>query len=463
MKVLTLFATIILSSSFFDIVGQDSLASHSPLLSIDLSLASNIESNRPRSHPSTEPNPQIPTPNTQSLELTSKMTFSGRGTLLGSSETPSGEFVYNRRNEILFAPGLPYSVTLQWFFHANALWSIKADPLGFHYTIPEAQIAKDLHRVMLNHSTQSSIDSKYPIGGSLPGGSRKINHGPPVLPGVRIPGQIHEDNDTNLSRQDSRGNPSVRRPGFPKPTLNGGLILSQSQLALNSLSPLETQIREQGQSNHTVQILAVSLDAFHNPLPFSVGVQWEKNEASHREHSGDESYLFVLEPNTTTTLNPPRTWDLRPSLSTHDLQFSAMYKRHKSMGLVFDSDNQRDGNINVYSKRILGIYIKNQYKDIEFEETIWRGEPVIIVKKALADEAHKALTKSIDTVKFVEYRNFKFNITPLLDVNRGGGQCLPPGTSKEGLIRSLFEQQYPRCEIEKLIQNVSASITIRYL
>ena len=403
--------------------------------------------------------------NTQTLELLSKMNFSGKATLLGSTETPAGEFVYNRRNEILFAPGLPYSMCLQWFFQANALYSLKPDPQGFYYTIPEIQIAKDLHHVVLGQGNSNPPDLKFSgsPGSNFLGNTRKFSQTPKFMPGIRVPGQMEEEPDIDLSYHDPQNQENPKRTGFPKPTLNGGLVLSNSQSALNSLSPLEFQMREQGQANHMIQLLEVSLLGYHNPLPIPVGIQWDNHEETHREHNGDGSYLFILEPETSTTLSPPRTWDLRPSLSTHDIQYSAMYKRHKSLGLFFDSENRVGGDINVYSRRLLGLFIKSHYKNMTFEETLWKGEPIIIVRKTLAEEAHRMLIKAINTVRFINYKDFRFRIVPLIDLSRGGGQCLPPITSRESILKILLEQKYQRMDIDKLIQGITANISLRYL
>jgi hypothetical protein len=383
----------------------------------------------------------------------------------GAHKTLAGTPISNRKNSMLYTSGLTASISLQWVFEAGKLWTLGGKVPLFYHTIPEKCIAELLHDVMLdlrrvsNTSSEGSYQMRVgPNGGSVPGSrqARAGGEGQYTVPSIhKVPTSVSAEGDN----QHHGGVQDI--PGVSKLTQKRGLITGESQEAINVLSILEMNIREENRQNHHIQILEVSLNSFSNPLPIPVAIEWEKNDCAHFEFSGGKKYLFVLPPETTCSLSPPRTWDLRPKLSIEATRLGAMWQKDNMSDLLVE--RQSVNFAYVYAERILYKYISSAHPNMRFEMTEIEGEPVAKIPKNIVMDAQSRIQDNIQTLKTITYNGFSFKLVPLIGCIYGTGECIPSSTTPGSVIQKLFEQKYPGKNVEELLQMVHAHISFRYL
>jgi hypothetical protein len=205
---------------------------------------------------------------------------------------------------------------------------------------------------------------------------------------------------------------------------------------------------------------------FSNPLPVPVGIEWESNSPAHFESAMGGKYMFVLEPETSTTLSPPRTWDIRPQLSIEATKLSAMYQRDNPKDLLIDRPSL-DFKY-VLTEKILFKYITSADPNTTYEIIEMDGVSVAKIPNAIVIDAQKRIEEIIQTHKTITYRDFSFKLVPLISCDYGAGDCEPTSTTPSNLIYTMYRQKYGSHSDDKemfgkMLQLVHANISFRYL
>lgn len=326
----------------------------------------------------------------------------------------------SENNQIQYAHGLSVNLCLDWSFNGE-----KAATPPNRKQIPPFILSEEYVRAKFHGNDNKSV-TKHQTGRGETRGNSKSHGSSQSTRKVQESGYVignpsgynYDIDDPNISSSSSRPQHiHSNRGGREQNEQKGGRHSNTRDERLehrNRLTNIERSIFLQNKQNNEILVLEVALHSFNNPLPFPVGVFWPGAPLSNTEGTNDADYLFVLPPQCSQILTPPRTHDIRPKLDMEDANLAAIVEKHTNDGMYMKhSGTVNNEEVVVYCDKILYYFIEDLYPNV-FTRSLMGDRQIVKVPEVVLQECMSEMFRRISRNQFTKYGKLSFFLSPII-------------------------------------------------